>query len=209
MIGAFITGTTCKELVHKLGCKTPTSTSQLLDIATNFASGEEAVGAIFSDSNAKGKQKAKATEASGSQDPKKKKKGRKGKQGQLDDNLVTAADRKNPKRAPIGPGLFDEKLKKLYHYYRGPTKHTLEECNVLHRYYTGIAAKEDAEEPPKDSDAEGEGFPKVKNCLLIFGGHAARLTASQRKHELREVYAVSSAAPSDLKWSENAITFDR
>jgi len=51
----------------------------LLDIATNFALGEEAVGAIFSDGAAKGKQKGEATEASGSCDPKKKKKGRKGK----------------------------------------------------------------------------------------------------------------------------------
>jgi len=51
----------------------------LLDIATNFASGKEAVGAIFSDGTAKGKQKAEATEASSSRDPKKKK-GRKGKQ---------------------------------------------------------------------------------------------------------------------------------
>jgi hypothetical protein len=38
--------------------------------------------------------------------------------------------------------------------------------------------------PPKENDAEGEGFPKVKNCLLIFRGRAARLTTSQRKREL-------------------------
>ena len=68
----------CSELVHELRRKTPTSTSQLLDIATNFASGEEAVGAIFSDSTAKGKQKGEAAEASGSRDPKKKKNGHKG-----------------------------------------------------------------------------------------------------------------------------------
>jgi len=61
--------------VHELGHTTPTSTSQLLDIATNFTSGEEAVRAIFSDGSTKGKQKAEATEASGSQDPKKKKEG--------------------------------------------------------------------------------------------------------------------------------------
>jgi len=186
------------------------STSQLLDIATNFASGEEAVGAIFSDGTAKGKQKAtEATKALGSRDPKKKKKGRKGKQGQSDDNLVAAADRKNPKRAPAGPGLFDEILKKPCPYHRGPTKHTLEECAVLHRYYTDIITKEGAEEPPKDGDPQGEGFPKVKNYLLIVGGRAAHLTMSQRKRELREVCAVATAAPSYLKWSESAITFDR
>jgi len=209
VIGAFISGTTCKELVHELGRKTPTSTSQLLDIATNFASGEEAVGAIFSDGAAKGKQKAEATEASGSRDPKKKKKGRKGKQGQSDNNLVATGDRKNPKRAPTGLGLFDEMLKKPCPYHRGPTKHTLEECTVLRRYYTDFITKESAEEPPKDDDPQGEGFPKIKNCLLIFGGRAARLTASQRKRELREVCAVSTATPSYLKWSESAIMFDR
>ena len=91
----------------------------MLDIVTNFASGEEAVGAIFSDGAPKGKQKAETTEASGSRDPKKKKKkGRKGKQGRSDDNLVAAADRKNPKRAPAGPGLFDEMLKKPCPYHR-------------------------------------------------------------------------------------------
>jgi hypothetical protein len=44
VVGAFLTGTTYKELVHKLGCKGPRTTKELLDIATNFASGKEAVG---------------------------------------------------------------------------------------------------------------------------------------------------------------------
>jgi len=44
---------------------------------------------------------------------------------------------------------------------------------------------------------------------LNFEGRAARLTASQRKRELQEVCAVSTAAPAYLKWSESAITFDR
>jgi hypothetical protein len=45
--------------------------SELLDITTNFAMGEEAVRAIFSD--AKGKRKEDAAEGSSSRDPKKKK----------------------------------------------------------------------------------------------------------------------------------------
>jgi hypothetical protein len=49
VIRAFIAGTTCRELVHELGRKSPTKASELLDIATNFATGEEAVGAIFLD----------------------------------------------------------------------------------------------------------------------------------------------------------------
>jgi len=132
-----------------------------------------------------------------------KKKGCKGKQGRSDDNLVAAADRKNPKRAPASLGLFDEMLKKPCPYHRSPTKHTLEKCTVLRRFYTSITAKEDAEEPPKDkdNDAEGEGFLKVRNCLLIFGGCTARLTASQRMCELCQVCAVNTATPSYLKWS--------
>ena len=44
IIGAFLSGTTCKSLVHKLGRKGPRTTKELLDIATNHASGEEVVG---------------------------------------------------------------------------------------------------------------------------------------------------------------------
>jgi hypothetical protein len=69
-LGAFIAGTTCRELVHELGCKSPTKISELLDIATNCTMGEEAVRAIFSD--AKGKRKEDAAKGSPSHNPKKK-----------------------------------------------------------------------------------------------------------------------------------------
>jgi hypothetical protein len=39
VIGAFLAGTTCRDLVSKLGRKTPTKASELMDIATKFASG--------------------------------------------------------------------------------------------------------------------------------------------------------------------------
>jgi hypothetical protein len=47
VIGAFLAGTTCRDLVSKLGRKTPTKASELMDIETKFASGQEAVEAIF------------------------------------------------------------------------------------------------------------------------------------------------------------------
>jgi hypothetical protein len=47
VIGAFLAGTTCRDLVSKLGRKTPTRASELMDIATKFVSGQEAVEAIF------------------------------------------------------------------------------------------------------------------------------------------------------------------
>jgi hypothetical protein len=39
VIGAFLAGTTCRDLVSKLGRKTPTRASELMDIATKFACG--------------------------------------------------------------------------------------------------------------------------------------------------------------------------
>jgi hypothetical protein len=104
VIGAFITGTTYRELVHELGHKSPTKASELLDIATNFATSEEAVEAIFLD--AKGKWKKDATEDSASRDPKKKKKGRPGKQQRQKNTLVIAADHKNPQDPLLGPREF-------------------------------------------------------------------------------------------------------
>jgi hypothetical protein len=47
VIGAFLASTTCRDLVSKLGRKTPTRASELMNIATKFASGQEAVEAIF------------------------------------------------------------------------------------------------------------------------------------------------------------------
>jgi hypothetical protein len=47
VIGAFLAGTTCRDLVSKLGRKTPTKANELMDIATKFSSGQEAVEAIF------------------------------------------------------------------------------------------------------------------------------------------------------------------
>jgi hypothetical protein len=47
VVWAFLAGTTCKELVHELGHRGQHTTRELLDIATNFASGEEVVGQSF------------------------------------------------------------------------------------------------------------------------------------------------------------------
>jgi hypothetical protein len=78
-----------------LGHKSPTKASELLYIATNFATSEEAVKAILPD--AKGKQKEDTVEDSASRDQKKrKKKGKLGKRWNQKDAIVTAAERKNP-----------------------------------------------------------------------------------------------------------------
>ena len=74
----------------------PRSAIALLDITTNFASGEEAVGAIFPTDDAKGKQKDEAPEASVPRLPKRKKKDRQGKRAILEADMVAATERKNP-----------------------------------------------------------------------------------------------------------------
>ena len=55
IISVFLSGKTYESLIHKLGCLKPCTTCDLLDIATNHASGEEAVGAIFNGGQDKGK----------------------------------------------------------------------------------------------------------------------------------------------------------
>jgi hypothetical protein len=58
VIMTFLSGTTCKELVRELGRNTPITANGLMDIITNFAAGEEVVGAIFGGDQDKGKHKA-------------------------------------------------------------------------------------------------------------------------------------------------------
>jgi hypothetical protein len=74
VIGAFLAGTSCRDLVSKLGRKTPTKASELIDIATKFASGQEAVEAIFHENKGKGKRKEDALEAPTQRNSKKNKK---------------------------------------------------------------------------------------------------------------------------------------
>jgi predicted nucleotidyltransferase len=69
----FLAGTTCRDLVSKLGRKTPTRASELMDIATKFASSQEAVEAIFrKDKQPQGRQPEDVPEASTQRGTKKK-----------------------------------------------------------------------------------------------------------------------------------------
>ena len=57
VISAFLSRMTYESLIHKLGCLKPHTTHDLLDVATNHASGEEVVGAVFNRGRDKGKAK--------------------------------------------------------------------------------------------------------------------------------------------------------
>jgi hypothetical protein len=134
IIGAFLAGTTCRDLVSKLGRKTPTKASELMDIATKFASGQEAVEAIFrKDKQPQGRQKEDVPEASAPRGTKKKtRKKAQAKRDAVDADLVSTAEHRNPRKPPRGANMFDKMLKESCPYHRGPVKHTLEECERSH-----------------------------------------------------------------------------
>jgi hypothetical protein len=177
---AFLEGTTCRDLVRELGRSSPVDSNELFDIATSFTSSEEAVGAIFD--GKKGKLVDDApVEGSKSKEPQQKhKRGNKGKkprrearvQGHDDDGdeaLAVDPARRGPRAAPRGPGVFDDMLKKPCPYHKTLVNHTLEQCDLLKRYYSRTAVK-DGEAKKDGSDGDAGGFPAVENIFLIFGG---------------------------------------
>jgi hypothetical protein len=105
--------------VSKLGRKTPTRASELMDIATKFASGQEAVEAIFrKDKQPQGRQPEDVPEASAQRGTRKKgKKKSQAKRAAADEDLVAAAEHRNPRKPPEGANLFDKMLKESCPYH--------------------------------------------------------------------------------------------
>jgi hypothetical protein len=60
-------------------------------------------------------------------------------------------------------------LKKPCPYHKTPVNHTLEQCDLLKRYYSRAAAK-DVEAKKDGCDGDAGGFPAVENVFLIFRG---------------------------------------
>jgi hypothetical protein len=107
-----------------------------MDIATKFASGQEAVEAIFrKDKQPQGRQPGDVPEASAQRGAKKGKKKSQAKRDAADADLVAAAEHRNPRKPPGGANLFDKMLKEPCLYHQGPVKHTLEECVMLRRHF--------------------------------------------------------------------------
>ena len=130
----------------------------MFDAATNYAAGEEAVGAIFYDKPNKRKEDAPAegSNATTNAPAKKQKWGKKGKKpappnqrglGQEEDSdeaFVAAPDRKGPRGPPRGGGgMFDDMLKKPCPYHKGSVNHTLEQCEMLRNYYNRVAHRDE------------------------------------------------------------------
>jgi hypothetical protein len=214
VIGAFLADTTCHDLVSKLGGKTPTRASELIDIATKFASGQEAVEAIFrKDKQPQGRPPEDVPEASPQRDTKKKgKKKLQAKRDAVDADLVTTAEYKNPRKPPGGANLFDKMLKEPCSYHQGPIKHTLEECAMLRRHFLKVGPPTEggrARDDDKKEDHKAGEFPEVHDYFMIYGGQVANASAWHRKQERREVCSVKVAAPVYLDWSDKPITFDQ
>jgi hypothetical protein len=124
--------------VRELGRSPPVDSNELFDIATSFASGEEAVGAIFDGKKGKRVDDTPA-EGSKSKEPQQKHKwGKKGKkprrearaQGRDDDGdeaLAVDPARRGPRAAPRGLGVFDNMLKKPCQYHKMSVNHSLEQ----------------------------------------------------------------------------------
>jgi hypothetical protein len=186
VIGAFLAGTTCRDLVSKLGRKTPTKASELMDIATKFASGQEAVEAIFlKDKQPQGCQQEAVPEASAQRGTKKKaKKKSQAKRNAADADLVAAAEHRNPQKLPGGANLFDKMLKESCPYHQGPVKHTLEECVMLRRYFHKAGPPTEGGKGQDNDKKEGdkaEEFPEVHDCFMIHGGQVANALTWHRK----------------------------
>jgi hypothetical protein len=188
IVHAFLEGTTCRDLVRELGRSPPADSNELFDIATSFASGEEAVGTIFDGRKGKRLDDAPA-EGNKSREPHRKdKRGKKGKKPRReareqgpdgDDAEALAVDpaRRGPRPAPRGPGVFDDMLKKPCPYHKTPVNHTLKQCDMLKKFY-GRAAAKNAEAKKDGGDGDVGGFPAVENVFLIFGGRPSTCRAA-------------------------------
>jgi hypothetical protein len=186
VIGAFLAGTTFRDLVSKLGRKTPTRASELMDIATKFVSGQEAVDAIFrKDKQPRRCQQEDVPDASAQRSTKKKaKKKSQAKRGAADVDLVAAVEHRNPRKPPGGANLFDKMLKESCPYHQGPIKHTLEECVMLRRYFHKVGPPAEGGKGHDNDKKEGnkeEELPEVHDYFMIYGGQVANALARHCK----------------------------
>jgi hypothetical protein len=78
--------------------------------------------------------------------------------------------------------VFDDMLKKPCPYHKTPVNHTLEQCDMLKKYYSHAAAK-DGKAKKDGGDGDAGGFPTVENVFLIFGGPTVDMSNSQCKRE--------------------------
>ena len=164
---------TCESLVHKLGCRGPQTTKELLDIATSHASGEEVVGAIFDRTDGKVRRDKAADEGTSDRPAK-----RKNKKQRRDNPLVSTADRKGSRKPAEGtPNHFEKMLEGPCPNHAFPAKHLYKECGLMRKYLAeGLNKGEQGKEPvptTNDTEEKDDTFPMPNGILMIFGGSVA------------------------------------
>ena len=68
--------------------------------------------------------------------------------------------------------MFDKMLRECCPYYKGPIKHTIEECDMLQRYFNkpNPSADEGKKKGTGDKGNDRDEFLEVYNCFMIFVG---------------------------------------
>jgi hypothetical protein len=102
-------------------------------------------------------------------------------------------------------------LKESCPYHRGPVKDTLEECDMLRRYFikAGPSTEGGKDQGKNKKGGDKEEFPEVRDCFMIYGEQVANASTRHRKQEHREVCSVKVVAPVYLDWFDKPITFDQ
>jgi hypothetical protein len=103
-------------------------------------------------------------------------------------------------------------LKESCPYHRGPVKHTLEECDMLRRYFNKAGPSAEGSKDQGDNKkgaTRKRSSPEVYNYFMIYDGQVANVSARDHKQERREVCSVKVAVSVYLDWPDKPITFDQ
>jgi hypothetical protein len=180
VIGTFLADTTCRDLVSKLGRKTPTRASELMDIATKFASGQEAVEAIFrKDKQPQGRQPEDVPEASAQRDTKKKgKKKSQAKRDIADADLVATVEHRNPRKPPVGANLFDKNPRPSSPTWRASPRRcqmrSTTPATSSQQRRLSLSLSTPATTPPSKSGSAPSSTPNRKQCSSTFSARTPR-----------------------------------
>jgi hypothetical protein len=185
-----------------------------MDIATKFASGQEAVEAIFrKDKQPRERQKEDVLEASVQRGTKKKtRKKAQAKCNAVDADLVTAAEHRNPRKPPGGANMFDKMLKESCPYHRVPSSTPLKSATCSSVTSIRLDPRQKVTRTKETTTRGGnkeEELPEFHNCFMIYDGQVANASARHRKQEHQEVYSVKVATPVYLDWFDKPIIFDQ
>ena len=94
-----------------------------------------------------------------------------------------------------------------------PIKHLYKDYVLMKRFLSRGSNKGEHRKEPKpatdDVNEKDGGFSTLDGFLMIFRGLAAYDSKRHQKLARREVYMAKPAAPTFLRWSESAITFDQ